>query len=621
MVDLAETIFRDFETDGVSASGKHKPRKSKIREWGAYLEGFITAFTSNGGLIFDTRANLFASLSHDANTSAWVISDPIVAYNGIYRKVGASGSGSWTRVADLPYSFIRLTDAGAGTANAIIATSSIPLPGAASAALLVMNVFEANTGPVTLAANGAPAKPLKTNSGNDLASGYLTAGMVVAFLDGGASYRLLSDVASAAIVVAAEAAAAAAIAAAASLNLPTIQPGDADKVLAVRPDETGYLLKAPVSVPPPFVILSTGQSNMGNRLASTWTPVPNLKVWDFWGHLDAATDVGNAFSTPAADALRNTSMAAADRIAREWPNRTVYLIDIARGGLAIAEWGASPPTYAMRTAIANNVAAALSSIGVTKIDAFVWWQGESDTSNWAGPGTTTYLSDFEGVMDWLISQSWFENSTPSYIFGLPPFATSSSVHYWRQFTDRYIKRCVAKEPGYRAFVSVEDLPIDLWNPADSIPYIHMTSAGYKEAGEKLARAMLFGIYEPIARGQGEGASATVISAQTNLDSVAISGIYWTQQGNFVECFFTGVADATALGAATFEMTLPPEAVRAANPIFVAGTVNVYASTTGAGVITAVSPAANRVKVFYNAVVTGASTITGRFSYRLASIPD
>lgn len=211
MVDLAETIFRDFETDGVSASGKHKPRKSKIREWGAYLEGFITAFTSNGGLIFDTRANLFASLSHDANTSAWVISDPIVAYNGIYRKVGASGSGSWTRVADLPYSFIRLTDAGAGTANAIIATSSIPLPGAASAALLVMNVFEANTGPVTLAANGAPAKPLKTNSGNDLASGYLTAGMVVAFLDGGASYRLLSDVASAAIVAAAEAAAAAAI--------------------------------------------------------------------------------------------------------------------------------------------------------------------------------------------------------------------------------------------------------------------------------------------------------------------------------------------------------------------------------------------------------------------------
>lgn len=215
MVDLASTIFRDFETDGVPGSGTHKPRKSKIREWGAYLEGFITAFTSNGGLIFDTRASLFISLAYPPNSQAWVISDPTIGYNGIYRKIGASGSGSWTRVADLPYSFIRLIDAGAGTANAIVATSSIPLPGAASAALLVMNASKANTGPVTVAVNGAAAKPLKTSSGNDLASGYLAAGMLVAMLDSGASFRLLSDVASASIVAAAEAAAADAIAAAA----------------------------------------------------------------------------------------------------------------------------------------------------------------------------------------------------------------------------------------------------------------------------------------------------------------------------------------------------------------------------------------------------------------------
>ncbi|WP_406871632.1 glycosyl hydrolase family 28-related protein [Aminobacter sp. P9b] len=214
MVDLASMIFRDFETDGVPASGKHKPNKSKIREWGAYLEGFITAFLAGGGLIFDTRANLFAALAHPANSQAWVIADPTVAYSGIYRKLGASGAGSWTRVADLPYSFIRLNDAGAGTANAIIATSSIPLPGSASAALLVMNVFEANSGPVTIAANGAPAKPLKTSAGNDLASGYLTANMMLSFIDEGANFRLLSDVASAAIQAVAEAAAGASIAAA-----------------------------------------------------------------------------------------------------------------------------------------------------------------------------------------------------------------------------------------------------------------------------------------------------------------------------------------------------------------------------------------------------------------------
>ncbi|UCI23674.1 hypothetical protein [Mesorhizobium sp. B2-8-5] len=38
MVDLAETIWRDFVTDGVPASGPWKPRKSEIRLWGAYVE-------------------------------------------------------------------------------------------------------------------------------------------------------------------------------------------------------------------------------------------------------------------------------------------------------------------------------------------------------------------------------------------------------------------------------------------------------------------------------------------------------------------------------------------------------------------------------------------------------
>ncbi|MRX33229.1 right-handed parallel beta-helix repeat-containing protein [Aminobacter sp. MDW-2] len=214
----ANDVYRDFVTDGVAASGKHQPKKAEIRELLTGYEATITAFTSNGGLIYDTRANLFADLAHAANTSAWVITDPTVGYNGIYRKVGASGAGSWSRVADLPYSFIRLNDAGAGTANAIVATSSIPLPASSSAALLVMNVFEANTGPVTIAANGAAAKPLKTNSGNDLAANYLTAGMMVSFIDDGTSFRLLSDVASAAIVAAADAARVAAEAAAASID-------------------------------------------------------------------------------------------------------------------------------------------------------------------------------------------------------------------------------------------------------------------------------------------------------------------------------------------------------------------------------------------------------------------
>lgn len=42
MVDLAAQIWRDFNTDGVPASGVHKPLKSKIREWGTDKENRLT---------------------------------------------------------------------------------------------------------------------------------------------------------------------------------------------------------------------------------------------------------------------------------------------------------------------------------------------------------------------------------------------------------------------------------------------------------------------------------------------------------------------------------------------------------------------------------------------------
>lgn len=219
MVDLARQNWRDYEVDGVAASGKHKPKKSKLRQWGTWVEGIITAFTSNGGLIYTTRTLLYADLLHAANTSAWVVSDSTGAYNGIYQKSGISGAGAWTRVADLPYSFISCTDAGAGTANAIVATSGIPAPSTTGAALFLCNIFEANSGAVTLALNGAAAKPVITNSGNALSSGYLVAGTQVMFIDDGTNWRLVSDVASAAIQAAAEAAQAAAELAAANAAL------------------------------------------------------------------------------------------------------------------------------------------------------------------------------------------------------------------------------------------------------------------------------------------------------------------------------------------------------------------------------------------------------------------
>ncbi|WP_198389820.1 hypothetical protein [Sinorhizobium meliloti] len=195
-------VWRDYETDGVPSSGSHQVKKSDARSWAAWVEGLISAFTSGGGLIFSSKATLDANLAYAANTMAWVIGDATAANNGVYGKVGASGSGSWTRRSDLPFSFIIASDAGAGTPNAIQATTSIPV---SSSALVWMNVFEANTAsPVTVSFNGGTALTIKTNSGNDVAVGGLTAGMIVMGIVSGSTFRLVSDQASAALIAAAE---------------------------------------------------------------------------------------------------------------------------------------------------------------------------------------------------------------------------------------------------------------------------------------------------------------------------------------------------------------------------------------------------------------------------------
>lgn len=194
-------IMRDFVTDGVPSSGEWEPKKSEMRSWGTWVENALGSIGVNSGTIYSTRALLYADLSKPANTLAWVNQDPTAAYNGIYRKVGTSGAGSWDRTADLPYSFVNLTDTGAGTANAIQLASSTPT---SVSALRVANVLEANTGAVTISENGEAAKPLLTSAGNPISPGGLTAGSMIVYVDSGTSYRLLSDQASAAIVAAVE---------------------------------------------------------------------------------------------------------------------------------------------------------------------------------------------------------------------------------------------------------------------------------------------------------------------------------------------------------------------------------------------------------------------------------
>ena len=198
MALTAQEVFRDYTTDGVPSSNWHDPKKSEIRALLGQYEQIINAFTSNGGLVYSIKSGLDADLSKPANTMAWVLGDPVAANNGIYEKLDGPGAGSWARRGDLPYSFIVASDVGAGTPNAIQATSSLPI---VSSALVLLNVYEVNTGsPVTVSFNGGSPLTIKTNSGNDVDAGGLVSGTLLLGRVSGSTFRLVSDQASAALL-------------------------------------------------------------------------------------------------------------------------------------------------------------------------------------------------------------------------------------------------------------------------------------------------------------------------------------------------------------------------------------------------------------------------------------
>lgn len=187
MVQLAANIWADGP-----AVNPTQPDKEAIREWGTYVEGIITAFVSAGGLIYPALANLVLVLSKPANTMAWVQGDAVAANNGVYMKVGGVGVGSWQRMGDLPYSFIIASDVGAGTPNAILATTSIPV---SDSVLIVMSVADTNTGaPVTVSFNGGSALIVVNASGSPVKAGDIRAGMVISGYKSGGNFRLAFDI-------------------------------------------------------------------------------------------------------------------------------------------------------------------------------------------------------------------------------------------------------------------------------------------------------------------------------------------------------------------------------------------------------------------------------------------
>jgi hypothetical protein len=103
--DFAATVFADGPTSAPS-----QPPKSGARALfgliDANLSNLINGLVIGGAVVYATRAALFADLARPANTLGIVYNDSTLAYNGVYVKAGASGSGSWSLTGlALPSSF------------------------------------------------------------------------------------------------------------------------------------------------------------------------------------------------------------------------------------------------------------------------------------------------------------------------------------------------------------------------------------------------------------------------------------------------------------------------------------------------------------------------------------
>jgi len=180
---------------GAPASAAHSPSKSDgMAVFQAIGDAITTVSSYSETLVYARKSVLNADLAHDENTGAYVVADPVAGNNGSYRKVGASGAGSWSRWGDLPISVIATTITG-GTASAMVATSSNPIPSTDRAALIsFVATTDSVNGGTTIAINGATAIDIVDAYGSAIVAGAWHIGQVVVGMMYGGDLQLLLPV-------------------------------------------------------------------------------------------------------------------------------------------------------------------------------------------------------------------------------------------------------------------------------------------------------------------------------------------------------------------------------------------------------------------------------------------
>lgn len=217
----------------------------------------------------------------------------------------------------------------------------------------------------------------------------------------------------------------------------------------------------------PFVIFATGQSNFAREsaISKNWNPPRNLNLWN-----GSYSTVGTNFISPRSDRM-NCTWSFASAMAHDNPDRDIILINVSLAGRSIEHWLPNPLGEDIYAASVAAVNVALSTLGLSKIDLMLWWQGESNVNN-----LPPYTSQFEQVISRYRENDWFNNFTPIILFG----TANSSVSGYSQFDDlnAVLKSIAASEPECRIYFRSSVLDTAYW--ADTL---HLSGDGYKEAGE------------------------------------------------------------------------------------------------------------------------------------------
>lgn len=232
----------------------------------------------------------------------------------------------------------------------------------------------------------------------------------------------------------------------------------------------------------PIVILTTGQSNFTQAPALAWSPATNATVWNFSG---VNGNVGSAYVALSSTTINLPQKIASDR-AKANPIRPVYLINISFSGQPISHWLSGATTPDVYANILANITAALAAAGVSQIDEFYFFQGESD----AEPSlNTSYVANWNTMIARFKTNSWFPDTTPIHIFGISPTAVMAVAAY--DVVNGYLASLIDDDPERRKFIYTPVVPAAMWNTAGGAP-VHMTAAGYFAAGAMAAQIAMNG---------------------------------------------------------------------------------------------------------------------------------